>query len=351
MTSTGYDFVTFFGRNIAAIPTGDRALYLEFVQRFGRNSWKKKAFKALLFSIVQLRLQRFISVPVKEILFGKGDFSSRELVKRLEEQLGLSPLKAVFFYPPQLHRGRCYAYVFCASGSCVAFVKISFDSANTKCLINEKRALSMLKMANVSFQVPTVIHAEFHDNCNYVVYGPFDKDYDSRSLRWNGVPFQCRNEILGLIRSKKLGDCDWWQSLNTNKSQRPDRFLSSFASEPTDEINIGCAHGDLIDNNIYFRDNEVVIVDWEYFSESAPYTVDEVSFYLASTQRFIAKDPYGAFKLIFTFLCDGYSPELLPERIFNGKMALGYLHAMGNSQAILITTVWAEQFEDFLDGL
>lgn len=351
MTSNGYDFIRFFGRNIAAIPSGDHSLYLEFIERLNKNSWKKRAFKALLFTIAHLRLKQLVSVHVEEIFLGQRGFSSHDLVTRLEKQLGLSQLKALFFYPPQIFRGRCYAYVFNDNGACVSFVKVSLDSYNTECLINEQRALSIMKGANVSFQVPTIICAEFGDDWSYIAYTPMDKGYDNRHLRWDGVPFQYRNEILGLVRPKKLDECGWWRSLNTIGPQRPDRFLSSFTIGQSDTIFTGNAHGDLTENNIYFKGNELFVIDWEYFSESAPYTVDEISFYLAKYQSLISSDPYLGFKHVITSLCDGYSQELLPERIINAKMALGYLHTMGNSQSIKVTTAWSEQFEDFLNGI
>lgn len=351
MIFDGYDCVRLFNRNIAAVPAGDRTLYLELVKRLSENSWKKNTLKVLLSTITHLRLERFVSEFTKEIPFGSRGLSAHDLVTRLERKLGLSPLKALFFFPPQKDRGRCYFYLFNYDGACTGFGKVSLDTFNTNCLINEKHAMSFMKGTNVSFQIPSIICDEFSGEYNYIVYEPMDAGFSNQSFRWNSLPFQYRNEILGLVRPKKLNECDWWRELITIGPKRPDRFLASLMVEQTDTIFTGCAHGDLTNNNIFAKENEIFIIDWEYFSESAPYTVDEISFYLTEYQSFLLNDPYRAFKRIISSLCDGCSRELLPERVLNAKMAFGYLLIKGNQQSMTIASAWSEQYEHFLHGI
>ena len=325
-------------------------MYKEFIYRLNQNTWKKKILK---FSLSTIQYLNFTSLILRS---SKQDdnvqhFRAGEFIVQLEKQTGLSQLKAVFFYPPQENRDRCYAYVFNYNSVCICYVKIALSPHDRRFLINESRAISIIKEINFKFKIPDVMVANFEYGYSYIAYAPFNKQAYTKATKWDEKPFEFRNEILGLVRPRKLNECDWWHSLNTIGPDRPDCFLSSVAAQHSGSILMGRVHGDLTENNIFYDGNDAIICDWEYFEEFAPYCVDQLSFHLSKYQRLVEKNPFLGFKFIATAFFDNCSDEVFPERMINFKMALGYLHAVGNIHAKKITTEWSTKFEDLLNGI
>jgi hypothetical protein len=230
--------------------------------------------------------------------------------------------------------GRVYVFNIKNTGHLTSVIKLGMNENAAAGLHHEAQSLKLLA-GRTDFQIPELMHYEVWDGGCLLQMSAVPSDqsiYDKRQ----SIPEAFFKSVAKLRNSSApsfvhAGRIDGWQAARMRASTPS---ICEIANEihSEDSFEVAAAHRDLGSENLFCRPgsqeiSDFTIIDWEFFTETAPAMTDRVSVWLGSRHRaFKGWGKPGISELADEFLSDfACTPGGKPAAV----LALLHLAEMG----------------------
>ncbi len=319
--------VRLLGRLVCAL-SADATLpqKLALLKIYPRHSWKRALAYRFVQMIFMLRLNKLF-------------FESVQLDQSLQNVVSDCMKKTaylLFTYPPG-DRERNRDYYFFLDTKTLALTLFLKHAKEKNCIANLQNEVEALQLLNnkkneLQFKFPEIVSNGFtEEGTFFLITKAFSSTY--RRIEQEKVcslPAELQLPGEGVFSVAQLKRQSWWQSLQKNSHNEAFvKCVNKILSE-RELVKLSSCHGDIGAHNVYWNGKNYFLIDWERFSQRAPYLTDQVGWWLGRHHKLIKSKPL-------------LSRSLFKKKFINfeddATLGLAYLVAAGFFPAKILSEV------------
>lgn len=222
------------------------------------------------------------------------DHSDHSLTSRLGTLLGQSVVVAANVGRRDPHQSQLLIALN-EDGTPLAYVKVGWNDLNRRLLRNEARALRRVaELGSSAMVTPSVLHSERWNNLELLLTAPVERSRQRAASRSQppALPITLEVAATGMRERLPLRQSRYWSDLRlrlaaaAESDQQAARVLERAVAtlDAAGDKALGFAgwHGDWVPWNLSYDRDQLLVWDWEYWSEGAPVGFDILHFFFGT---------------------------------------------------------------------
>ena len=180
-------------------------------------------------------------------------------------------------------------------GKPLAYVKVGWNELNRRLLDNEARALRRVAdLRSSSMVTPSVLHSERWHNLELLLTAPIERRRQRAASRSEppALPITLQVAATGVRERLPLRQSRYWNDLRVRLAAAAEsdqqaagvleRAVVRLDAAGDRELGFAGWHGDWVPWNLSYDRNQLLVWDWEYWSEAAPVGFDILHFFFGT---------------------------------------------------------------------